>query len=231
MCVATRADEARGRSSGIIARVIVILALVLTVGATDASSEPLDYANPAHWICRPDRDDVCDGDLSATVVDAQGTLTVQPLKADPEAPIDCFYVYPTVSKDEPINSDTNWGPGEELWTTYIQAAPLAGGCRLFAPGYRQLTISGLASNLLPNDVAYGDVLAAWRYYLEHDNHGRGVILVGHSQDSWTLAWSRASASTAMASPGSSSRSTAPPARARTTSPATWSQSGACTSST
>jgi hypothetical protein len=30
-------------------------------------------------------------------------------------------------------------------------------------------------------VAYGDVLAAWQHYLEHDNGGRGVILVGHSQ--------------------------------------------------
>jgi hypothetical protein len=30
-------------------------------------------------------------------------------------------------------------------------------------------------------LAYGDVVAAWNDYLDHDNAGRGVILVGHSQ--------------------------------------------------
>jgi len=30
------------------------------------------------------------------------------------------------------------------------------------------------------------VLDAWKYYLEHDNHGRGVVLVGHSQGSMVL---------------------------------------------
>jgi hypothetical protein len=35
-------------------------------------------------------------------------------------------------------------------------------------------------------MAYGDVAAAWRYYLEHDNKGRGVVLIGHSQGSGVL---------------------------------------------
>jgi pimeloyl-ACP methyl ester carboxylesterase len=35
-------------------------------------------------------------------------------------------------------------------------------------------------------VAYGDVRAAWRTYLHHDNHGRGVVLIGHSQGSFQL---------------------------------------------
>jgi hypothetical protein len=30
------------------------------------------------------------------------------------------------------------------------------------------------------------VLDAWNYYLEHDNHGRGVVLIGHSQGSGVL---------------------------------------------
>ena len=33
---------------------------------------------------------------------------------------------------------------------------------------------------------YDDVRDAWRYYLEHDNRGRGVVLVGHSQGSFIL---------------------------------------------
>jgi hypothetical protein len=35
-------------------------------------------------------------------------------------------------------------------------------------------------------LAYGDVVAAWNQYLAHDNNGRGVILIGHSQGSGVL---------------------------------------------
>jgi hypothetical protein len=35
-------------------------------------------------------------------------------------------------------------------------------------------------------LAYNDVADAWHYYLEHDNHGRGVVLIGHSQGSGVL---------------------------------------------
>src|SRR5579864_7353756 len=38
-------------------------------------------------------------------------------------------------------------------------------------------------------VALGteDVRDAWRYYLEHDNKGRGFVLIGHLQGSFVLA--------------------------------------------
>ena len=35
-------------------------------------------------------------------------------------------------------------------------------------------------------IAYRDVLAAWRDYLAHDNKGRGVVLIGHSQGAQML---------------------------------------------
>src|SRR6516225_7208990 len=35
-------------------------------------------------------------------------------------------------------------------------------------------------------IAYNDVLDAWNYYLQHDNNGRGVVLVSHSQGSFLL---------------------------------------------
>jgi hypothetical protein len=35
-------------------------------------------------------------------------------------------------------------------------------------------------------VGYNDVKDAWNYYLAHENHGRGVVLVGHSQGSGVL---------------------------------------------
>jgi hypothetical protein len=35
-------------------------------------------------------------------------------------------------------------------------------------------------------LGYNDVVDAWKYYLEHDNQGRGVVLIGHSQGSGVL---------------------------------------------
>jgi hypothetical protein len=58
--------------------------------------------------------------------------------------------------------------------------------------YRQVTLTalraGIAGTPIPVDrnLGYSDVLAAWHYYLEHQNNGRGVVLVGHSQGSGVL---------------------------------------------
>jgi DUF3089 family protein len=35
-------------------------------------------------------------------------------------------------------------------------------------------------------LAYSDVLDAWNHYLAHDNNGRGVVLIGHSQGAAVL---------------------------------------------
>ena len=59
-----------------------------------------DYSKPETWLCRPSRKDSCAVDLTATVVAADGKLTKEPFKENPNAPIDCFYVYPTVSNDK-----------------------------------------------------------------------------------------------------------------------------------
>jgi len=78
-----------------------------------------------------------------------------------------------------------------------QAARLRASCRLYAPMYRQFTLTALAGALahpLPPGqrpaprapVGFNDVRDAWNYYLAHENHGRGVVLVGHSQGSGLL---------------------------------------------
>ena len=99
------------------------------------------YADPANWLCRPDTaDDPCHGDLDATVIGTDGTTTVEEApEADPDAPIDCYYVYPTISADDTANSDLVPGP-EERNVVVQQAARLRGQCRLFAPMYRQNTL-------------------------------------------------------------------------------------------
>lgn len=144
------------------------------------------YADPAHWLCRPDKaDDVCHRNLDATVVQPDGSLEVQPHTVASAPPIDCFYVYPTISADQTPNSDLVPSDAEE-GSVLSQAARLTSQCRVFAPVYRQLTLPALlgrvpADRLAASQVAYGDVLDAWRHYLANDNGGRGVVFIGHSQ--------------------------------------------------
>jgi hypothetical protein len=150
------------------------------------------YAQPEAWLCRPGASDLCATPVVATIVRDDGSHANRVLKPNPAAPIDCFYVYPTVSEDPAGNSSMTSGPGEKRAVAQ-QFAAFASVCRPFAPIYRQVTIAGVEAVLrhepLPVDfkVPYEDVRAAWRHYLAHDNGGRGVVLIGHSQGSRILA--------------------------------------------
>ena len=150
-----------------------------------------DYSKGETWLCRPGRKDACAADLTTTIVEANGKLTQEKFEANPNAPIDCFYVYPTVSLDTTPNSDMNAGP-EELRVVQHQLARFGSQCRIYAPLYRQVTLTALRSIMtgkamaVDRGLAYNDVLDAWKYYLEHDNQGRGVVLIGHSQGSGVL---------------------------------------------
>ncbi len=148
-----------------------------------------DYADMANWLCHPGKaDDACDVDLTYTVVEADGSTSVEAFEASENPPIDCFYIYPTVSFDETPNSDLVPGD-EELRVVETQFARFAEECRLFAPMYRQITLPELRRGLsgqgftadLP--MRYSDIKGAWDNYLENDNDGRGVVIIGHSQGS------------------------------------------------
>jgi hypothetical protein len=136
------------------------------------------------WLCRPGlADNPCVGDLTTTVVRADGTSTVRARRSDPRAPVDCFYVYPTVSRAEGNNAPLV-AEGPVTGVAAFQARPFSRVCRVYAPLYRQITFAGFGA--APNDpsvfdTAYGDVRAAWREYVRRDNRGRGVVLIGHSQ--------------------------------------------------
>jgi hypothetical protein len=146
------------------------------------------YADDAHWLCKPGRDDACSVDLDATVVNADGSTEVERQDPAEDPPIDCFYVYPTTSRDPGPNSDLEPGEGEEISTATNQAARLSSVCRVFAPMYRQLTLSAIGGGggggqggASPFDVAYGDVLDAFKDFIANESDGRPFVLVGHSQ--------------------------------------------------
>ena len=150
-----------------------------------------DYSKSESWLCRPGRQDACAVDMTTTIVAANGKLTREKWAANAKAPIDCFYVYPTVSNDATANSDMVAGP-EELNVIRAQFARFGSQCRVYAPLYRQVTLTALRAFIAGKPMtadralAYNDVLDAWKYYLEHDNQGRGVVLIGHSQGSFVL---------------------------------------------
>jgi hypothetical protein len=154
--------------------------------AATAAVEPYTsevYDGTTNWLCHPDlADDVCDTDLTVTVVAADGTRSTVTTERIAEPAVDCLYVYPTVSVDPPPNADLIPGAEEER-AVLNQAAPFADVCRLYAPVYRQVTIAGLfggdAETAFAN--AYLDVVDAWRHYLANENDGRPVVLIGHSQ--------------------------------------------------
>lgn len=157
-----------------------------------APQAPNDYSKAETWLCRPGRQDACAVDLTTTIIAANGKLKKEPFKANANAPIDCFYVYPTVSNDSTPNSDMNAGP-EETSVVRAQFARFGSQCKLYAPLYRQITLKTLRAAMaggggFPADrkLAYDDVLAAWNHYLQNDNKGRGVVLIGHSQGSSML---------------------------------------------
>jgi hypothetical protein len=175
-------------------RHLVFFILFAATAFSQAPPPKNDYSDPKSWLCRPGESGACDTDLTTTVITAGGKLSRETWTADKNAPIDCFYVYPTVSTDPTPNSDMIPDPAE-LNVIRQQFARLGSKCRTYAPLYRQVTLAGLRLLLagtakgvsLDHGLQYDDVRDAWNYYLEHDNKGRGFVLVGHSQGSFILA--------------------------------------------
>src|SRR5688572_6202167 len=115
-----------------------IAAAACGAGAGSASADVV-------WLCKPGTaDNPCRDSLQTTVYDTNGASRVEdpPLPEDP--PIDCFYVYPTVSEQRSRNA--NKDKDEQVRTiAKYQAARFSQECRVYAPVYRQQTLGGLAA--------------------------------------------------------------------------------------
>ena len=145
-----------------------------------------DYSRPSSWAAHPDLPDAADSvPIGAGFVDRQA-----------EARADVFFIYPTIYTDKPTdsydwNADIgNAGLRQQIQTSTIlnQASIFNGCCRVYSPYYRQ---AHYAVFLTPNAqdkeqalrLAYEDVRTAFRYYLDHHNDGRPIVIASHSQGS------------------------------------------------
>jgi CubicO group peptidase (beta-lactamase class C family) len=134
-----------------------------------------DYAKSESWSRRPGDDAAKSGARTGTA--ARGARSARSPRAA------AFYVH-----------HTTYG-GNERWNAAFDDPALVPGvdavvlgqgdtldtcCDLWAPRYRQASIVALGIGMLPYDLAYLDVLAAFREFLAK-NPGRPIVLMGHSQ--------------------------------------------------
>ncbi len=107
--------------------------------------------------------------------------------AYPENEVDVFIVAPTVDTQSQYNSTIT--PGyKKIFRNAMnqQQAIYAYTCRIYAPYYRQASmnvygLSDAAEREKALSNAYVDISAAFKYYIEHKNNGRPLIIAGFSQ--------------------------------------------------
>lgn len=182
-------------AGGIVGLVVIIAAfvgpqiamIIMFIQASKPPSTPFassppppapDYSLPASWAALPDRKD------NADVVPAMDTTDGQAA-----APVDVFFVHPTTYfSNKTWNAALDDKTSNDMTDQDIlrnQAGAFNACCRVYAPRYRQIAFGAQqapqeeASKAW--DVAYGDVRAAFDYYMSHHNNGRPFILASHSQ--------------------------------------------------
>jgi len=167
---------------------LVLPAVAAALGAVVLSAPPASAAPEPTWLCRPGAaDNPCEIPLDTTYqsTSGPGTVVTPPREPESERPVDCFYVYPTVTNAVTPNAPRQAAPVIVSIAKY-QAAPFSQHCRMFAPVYRQVSLPGIALAPVTSKPAFDDVLAAWKQYLAQDNAGRGFVLIGHSQGTLML---------------------------------------------
>lgn len=184
--------------------IALAIAVVSVLGRPAGAWATPTLSNSTVWGCRPGMTpNPCQGSMATTTL---ASTTLQPrrvasIQADVPAAaptIDCFYVYPTVVTLPRANAP-KYATSEVRAIYRYQAARYSQVCRVFAPIYRQATLAGISAPITSGpsgpsgsapepafELAYADVRDAWHDYLAHDNHGRGVVLIGHSQGSGML---------------------------------------------
>ncbi len=168
-------------------RLIVAMVAAAVAAFVPASTGGAAPDDRTVWLCRPGlAHNPCTASLAATRVGATGKRAVVSARPAANPRFDCFYVYPTVSTEPTPNADLRIQQNQ-IDVAVAQASRFSQVCRVYAPVYRQITLSAILAHPtldLPFSyglIAYESLLAGFRDYLAHDNHGRPIVFIGHSQ--------------------------------------------------
>ncbi|HTW43760.1 MAG TPA: DUF3089 domain-containing protein [Solirubrobacteraceae bacterium] len=179
-------DHTINRSARVLGSWRALTIAALTVAACAVSGAAASAASAeTTWLCRPGlASNPCLSSEETTVELANGSSFVEKAQPAKKPPIDCFYVYPTVSSQFTENANEEIDPEEDA-IAESQAARFSQVCNVYAPMYPQLTIPAIDT---PGGVtaegaakAYIGVLIGFEEYLAKYNDGRGFELIGHSQ--------------------------------------------------
>ncbi len=178
------------RTVGQGARLVALVGVAALVVLGSIAGTALAKKGSTVWLCKPAlENDPCTNPLTTTVINTNGETSLEKAKKASRPPIDCFYVYPTVSEQPTMNANLEIEP-QETQIAIDQASRFSQDCRVFAPMYPQLTLKAINEpggvTLEGEAKAYFGVLDAWHEYLQRYNKGRGVVLIGHSQGSALL---------------------------------------------
>lgn len=150
--------------------------------------EPVDYDRPDRWACRGEADDFCHMDYAMTRLDVDGSRGTTTLSPDFDAPVDCFFIYPTLNFNifQAANHEDLDKVSLPNRVVTSQAGPFSSVCRMFAPYYRQGTFGAYATQPIEEGAwrfrnAFVDIAHAFEHYLQHWNDGRPLVIMGHSQ--------------------------------------------------
>ena len=159
-----------------------MLLLLWNISTSHCFSQQIDYSAKENWAVLPGS---YPKELAGQIHDTSLWSSV-----------DVFYVYPTLmldKKDERWNVELSDQEQQQKVlgaAVKYQASAWAEAGRMYVPYYRQAHIrsyelleKGGREALL---FAYADIKNAFQYYLDHYNHGRPIILAGHSQGSTHL---------------------------------------------
>jgi hypothetical protein len=140
------------------------------------------YGDPAMWLAQPGTP----GEASARYL-PHGTTRGASLDAA------VFFVHPTSFAERGAWNDPLTGAAARKRSQQFvraMASPFGEAAEIWAPRYRQATIGafltdrGDARQAL--DLAYGDVRAAFDWFVAHAGKDRPIVLVGHSQGAFHL---------------------------------------------
>ena len=165
-----------------------------------------DYSVPGNWAAHPMKGS---GDMafdpSYTYINTDTSIkTYTHVAYDATSGFDIFAVYATTVpvgactiSSSPAQNFPVTDPCHRLAATLIiqnEFTQFSRFGRMYVPFYRQASLAtfstpptSLATQAAVFDTAVTDVLAAFQYYMQHNNNGKRVILLGHSQGANVLS--------------------------------------------